>query len=92
MGVENALADIKGKPFPGVPIHLRDTSYRGAAKLGHGKGYKYAHDFPGHFVRQQYLPDGFEDRVYYRPTTNGREAKVKELLEKLYPEKDRKEK
>ena len=89
LGIDEALGDIRNKPFPGVPIHLRDKSYRGAAKLGHGKGYKYAHDFPGHFVEQQYLPDGYENRVYYRPTVNGKEARIRELLARLYPEKKR---
>jgi len=66
-----------------VPPHLRDAHYKDAARLGHGAGYKYAHDFPGNYVVQQYLPDEVADRVYYRPTENGVEKKIKESLIKL---------
>ena len=61
-----------------VPLHLRDTSYSGANSLGNGKGYKYAHDFERHYTPQQYLPDGLKDKVYYKPSDEGYEKKVKE--------------
>jgi putative ATPase len=86
-GVEAAIGDIYGKPFSGVPIHLRDTSYRGAKQLGHGKGYKYPHDYEGHYVEQQYLPKEFQDKVYYHPTKNGREARIGEWLAALRSKK-----
>ncbi|NLF80299.1 MAG: replication-associated recombination protein A [Clostridia bacterium] len=83
LGIDAAIGDLYDKPFSGVPIHLRDTSYRGAKQLGHGKGYKYPHDYEGHYVKQQYMPREFEDKLYYHPTTNGREARVHEWLTKL---------
>jgi len=88
MGIDAAIADIKGKPFSGVPVHLRDAHYPGAKQLGHGKGYKYVHDFPGNFVQQEYLPKEFRDRVYYHPTNNGREGRIKDTLAALRPEKN----
>jgi putative ATPase len=60
-----------------VPPHLRDGHYKGSERLGHGKGYKYSHDFEGSYVPQAYLPEG---RVYYEPTENGMEKRVKERL------------
>ena len=83
MGIEAAIADVKHKPFSGVPIHLRDTSYKGAKVFGHGKGYKYPHDFPGHYTPQQYLPDELKDTRYYHPGSLGREARLKETLENI---------
>jgi putative ATPase len=79
MAIDAALEDVKsGRTLP-VPAHLRDTHYQGAKRLGHGEGYQYAHDFPGHFVPQDYL--GAEKR-YYEPTEQGVEKKIKERLEK----------
>jgi putative ATPase len=66
-----------------VPKHLRDASYPGAKKFGHGEGYRYPHSFPGHYVEQQYLPEGLEDRTYYRPSDSGYEKKIKERLANL---------
>lgn len=63
-----------------VPVHLQDAHYKGAAKLGHGVGYEYAHDCPKHFSRQQYLPDELKDRTFYRPSENGYEKKIREYL------------
>src|SRR5262249_8873973 len=65
-----------------VPKHLRDASYPGAAKLGHGEGYVYPHDAPAGWVPQQYRPSEVETRVYYRPGAQGREAELGELLER----------
>ncbi len=64
-----------------VPVHLRDTSYHGAQKLGNGKGYKYAHDFERHYTPQQYLPDSLADKVYYTPSSEGYEKKIQETRE-----------
>ena len=63
-----------------VPLHLKDSHYKGADKLGHGAGYKYAHDYPQHYVEQEYMP---HDAVYYQPTMQGYEAKIKERMDKL---------
>lgn len=82
-GINRALKDVTEQRVDPVPMHLRDASYRGASKLGHGKGYKYPHDYPGHWVDQEYLPDGVKDREYYEPTENGRELKIKEYLDSI---------
>ena len=79
--VFEALEAVRSSKTMPVPVHLQDAHYTGAAKLGHGQGYLYAHDFPNHYVKQQYLPDGMEERVFYRPTENGYEKKIKEHME-----------
>lgn len=66
-----------------VPVHLQDAHYKGAVKLGHGIGYKYAHDYPEHYVKQQYLPDEIRDARFYEPTELGYEKQIKERLERL---------
>jgi putative ATPase len=79
IAIDAALADVKsGRTIP-VPEHLRDTHYKGAERLGHGKGYEYAHDHPGHFVAQDYLG---ADKIYYEPTEQGVEKKIKERVDK----------
>ena len=78
-GIWDAKADVEqGRTLP-VPEHLRDTHYKGAARLGHGKGYKYAHDFEGHIVEQEYVPT---TKKYYEPGDQGFELKVRERMEK----------
>ena len=74
-----ALKDVQSGRTLEVPEHLRDSHYPGAKRLGHGEGYKYAHDFPGHFVPQDYLG---ADKRYYEPTEQGVEKKIKERVEK----------
>ena len=66
-----------------VPVHLQDAHYKGSANLGHGVGYKYAHDYPEHYVKQQYLPDEIRDARFYEPTEIGHEKGIKERLERL---------
>ena len=66
-----------------VPTHLQDAHYKGAQKLGHGTGYKYAHDYPNHYVDQQYLPDEIKDARFYEPGDLGYEKQIKERLQKL---------
>ena len=66
-----------------VPVHLQDAHYKGSANLGHGIGYKYAHDYPEHYVKQQYLPDEIRDAVFYEPTEIGHEKNIKERLDRL---------
>ncbi|MCX5669380.1 MAG: replication-associated recombination protein A [Candidatus Omnitrophica bacterium] len=80
LAVERATQDIKENKVQEVPDHLKDASYSGAEKLGHGLGYKYAHDYPEHFVKQKYT---CKKVCYYEPTDIGHEAKIKERLEKL---------
>ena len=65
-----------------VPMHLRDASYKGAARLGHGQGYRYSHSFPGHHVAQQYLPDRVADRRFYDPSNQSYEAQVANRLKR----------
>jgi putative ATPase len=72
--------DLRTRPQGPVPLHLRDTHYKGAARLGHGKGYKYAHDYPGNYVSQTYIPEGAASGPYYEPTGNGNEAAIQERL------------
>lgn len=74
-----ALEAVKQTPAA-VPPHLQDSHYKGAAKLGHGVGYEYAHDCPKHFSRQQYLPDSLKDRKFYEPSENGYEKTIQEYL------------
>ncbi|OPZ84503.1 MAG: Replication-associated recombination protein A [bacterium ADurb.Bin429] len=69
----------QGKLAP-VPTHLRDASYRGAKQLGHGKGYKYPHDYPGHHTEQEYLPDGTKSQPYYEPSDQGYEKRIQERM------------
>ena len=66
-----------------VPVHLQDAHYRGHEQLGHGVGYKYAHDYPQHYVQQQYLPDELEGSVFYEPTHLGYEETIRKHFEKL---------
>ena len=67
-----------------VPVHLQDAHYGGAGQLGHGAGYQYAHDYPKHFSRQRYLPEELGDTVFYRPTENGYEGRIREYLDWLH--------
>jgi putative ATPase len=78
-GIWSAKADVEAGRTLAVPEHLKDTHYKGAERLGHGKGYKYAHDFEGHVVEQEHLP---EKRTYYEPGDQGFELKVRERMEK----------
>ena len=70
-----------------VPPYLRDAHYEGSKELGH-VGYLYPHDFPGHFVKQQYLPDDIANEKFYEPSQEGYEAKVKERLDDLYTDEE----
>ncbi len=83
IGIDKALEDVRREKTGQVPIHLRDTHYKGAREMGHGKGYKYSHDYPMARAVQQYLPDGFENRRYYFPKDSGHEAKIKQRLEQI---------
>jgi putative ATPase len=63
-----------------VPKHLRDANYPGAKRFGHGEGYQYPHDSPGHFTPQEYLPPGTKSRRYYEPTDLGYEKRIRERM------------
>ena len=91
VAINRANKDVAERKGPPVPKHLRDASYPGAKALGHGKGYKYPHDFPGHYVEQEYLPKDAASGPYYEPTEHGHEARFKQRLERLRgsePDKD----
>ena len=83
IGIDSALEDIKSKEIGNVPVHLKDGHYPGAKKLGNGIGYKYPHDYENSYTEQQYLPNEFVNKVYYNPTENGYEKKIKERLSTL---------
>lgn len=75
-----AMDAVKNQRSMPVPVHLQDSHYGGSAKMGHGVGYKYAHDYPNHYVKQQYLPDGMEGQAFYFPSDNGYEKKIGEHM------------
>ncbi len=80
IAIDAALSNVRNEKTT-VPSHLQDAHYKGAAKLGHGVGYRYAHDYPNHYVRQQYLPDEIKDVTFYQPTQNGYEKQINAHLE-----------
>lgn len=86
--ISAAMSCVKKTKTPAVPAHLQDAHYGAAEKLRHGVGYKYAHDYPNHYVKQQYLPDGLTDRVFYKPTDIGYEAKIKAHMDELHRDCD----
>jgi len=83
MALDAAIADVRAGKIGRVPKHLRDAHYAGAKKLGHGKGYKYSHDYDHGVAEQQYLPDELLSTTYYHPTENGNERDVKARVERL---------
>ena len=83
MAIDEALDFVKNNPAYKIPPYLQDAHYKGAAKLGHGIGYQYAHDYPNHYVDQQYLPDEVKEMRFYRPSDNGYEVEIKKYFEKL---------
>lgn len=85
LAIESAMQDIQTRKTQGVPAHLKDASYRGAEVLGRGEGYKYPHEYPQHYVAQKYTQKKVR---YYRPSSSGGEAKIRERLEKLGKEEE----
>ena len=81
MAMDAAKADAEHSYQIGVPLHLRDAHFRGAEKLGNSKDYRYPHDYDGHYLPQQYMPDNLLDRDYYQPTEMGAEKNVKKAKE-----------
>ena len=82
MAINSAMENVKSQKTT-VPSHLQDSHYKGAKNLGHGIGYQYAHDYPEHYVKQQYLPDEIKDITFYEPTENGHEKEIKEYLDRI---------
>jgi putative ATPase len=84
IAVDSAFEDARNGEsiFAPVPVHLRDTSFAGAKKLDHGQGYKYPHDYPGHWIPQQYMPTELIGKEYYLPSNQGQENKIRENHEK----------
>ena len=83
VAIERAMSQVGSGKTPPVPVHLQDTHYKSSAKLGHGIGYQYAHDYPNHYVKQQYLPDGLTGCCFYEPSENGYEKKIQEWMKFL---------
>ena len=90
LAIDRAMADVRDRDCGAVPAHLRDSHYRGAQLLGHGKGYKYPHDYPTGFVGQQYLPDALTGAVYYQPTEYGKEKDIAALMQERRKLRDKK--
>ena len=84
--IDKAMRVVQETKTPPVPVHLQDAHYKGSAKLGHGVGYLYAHDYPNHYVRQQYLPDAYVNEKFYEPGDMGYERDIKKHLDKIKSE------
>ncbi|GGL40830.1 AAA family ATPase [Sporolactobacillus putidus] len=90
-GIDQALDTVKNEKIGDVPLHLRDAHYKGAVKLGHGKGYLYPHDFPGGYVPQNYLPEHLRAKKFYQPSPRGYEKTIQKRLD-YFAERDRENK
>ncbi len=86
VAIAKAMETVKETGSLPVPPHLQDAHYKGAAKLGRGMGYQYAHDYPNHYVRQQYLPYELTGREFYKPSENGYEQKIQEHMQRIRKE------
>ncbi len=86
LAIDMALDCVKNTKTT-VPTHLQDMQYKGAKELGHGVGYQYAHDYPNHYVKQQYLPEEIKNATFYQPTNNGYEEKIRLHFEKINHDK-----
>lgn len=83
MAVDKALETVRNTKTAPVPAYLCDSHYKGAQKLGRGIGYKYAHDYPNHYVEQQYLPDAYKDMKFYEPTDQGYEKEIRAYFHRI---------
>lgn len=88
VAIEEAMRAVNDTENVTIPIHLKDAHYKGAAKLGHGVDYKYAHDYKNHYVKQQYLPYELEGKKFYHISDMGYEAKIKEHMKRIKKEAD----
>lgn len=82
-GIFAAMEEVGRTGNLPIPVHLQDAHYKGAAKLGRGTGYKYAHDYPNNYVKQQYLPYELDGKEFYKPSGNGYEAKIREHMRRI---------
>ena len=89
LAIDQALGDVRTQPNLAVPIYLRNAPTKLMEDLGYGRDYQYSHDHPGHFSEQQYLPDNLKDKLYYRPTEQGREKDIRERLNRWWKKKQR---
>ena len=81
--IDKAAEAVRAGNNGGVPAHLRDSHYSGAAKLGHGVEYRYPHSYPNHYVKQEYLPEGLRGSVFYEPAENRNERAIRGYLAEL---------
>jgi putative ATPase len=86
LAIDAALKAVQGRPIA-IPNHLRNAPTATHKAEGAGRGYLYPHDFPGHYVDQNYLPSGFEECQFYFPGDSGQEGKIRERLKQLRPER-----
>ena len=84
VAINRAIEDVKRKPDIPVPLHLRNAPTSLLSDLGYGEDYQYAHNFPNHFIKENYLPAPFEKEFYYIPSTMGKEKDIKERLKKFW--------
>lgn len=87
LAIDEALHDVNHETLPPVPLHLRNAPVPAMREFGMHVGYKYPHGFPGHFVEQSYLPEGWENKIYYRPTEEGHEREIRRRLTALWPKR-----
>ncbi len=90
VAIDEAMGEVANSKTPQIPGHLMDAHYKGAAKLGHGDGYKYSHNYPNHFCIQQYLPDSLVGKTFYHPGELGAEKVQKDYLERIRKEAEEK--
>ncbi len=86
--IGKAMEIVKNEKAGAVPPHLMDSHYKGAKELGHGIGYKYAHNYPKHYVKQQYLPDNIEGMRFYIPSDNGYEKTIQEYFRYIHTQEE----
>jgi putative ATPase len=88
VAIDKAMQEVASSGNLPIPPHLQDAHYKGAAKLGHGTGYKYAHDYPNNYVKQQYLPYELSGKEFYSPSGNGYEVRIREHMKRIKEEAD----
>jgi putative ATPase len=84
IALERALDDVRKRPNDPVPLHLRNAVTGMMKAMDYGKGYRYAHDYPGHFVEQEFLPPSLQGSRYYQPATEGKEKEIEERMRKWW--------
>ena len=89
VAIGEAMHDVRNLPNESVPLHIRNAPTNLMKDLGYGAGYKYSHNYMGHFVEQQFLPDNLKEKVYYRPTEEGAERPIRERLKQWWKKRMR---